>query len=478
MKVLFAAAEGAPFMKTGGLGDVIGSLPKELKKLGLEVGVILPKHLDISEKFKEEMTPVQTLSVPVGWRNKYAGLEKLNYNEVTFYFVDNEYYFKRHGCYGHWDDGERYSFFCRAVVESLPYLDFRPDIIHCHDWHTGMISVLLADRERCGQAGPTIRTVFTIHNLKYQGIFPQTILGDLLGLDDSYFTVDGVEFYDQVNFMKGGINFSDLVTTVSKTYAEEIQHPTYGECLDGLLRKRSGDLFGIVNGIDYEEYNPENDPHIFVPYTQASLAKKAHNTKKLQKLVGLPEAKVPVVGLVSRLVEQKGFDLIGHVLEDLMALDLQLVVLGTGDPKYEEMFSWATGRYPEKMAVTLEYDDSLAHKIYAGADFFLMPSLFEPCGLSQLIAMRYGTIPIVRETGGLKDTVIPFDKHSGQGSGFTFTSYNAYLMLDAVKRAISYYRKSPYWTKLRKQVMELNYSWLESAKVYRSLYHQLVKRNI
>jgi starch synthase len=478
MKVLFVAAEGAPFAKTGGLGEVIGSLPKELFRQGVEVRVMLPKYRDIPATFQQEMEPSASLTVPVGWRKKNCTIEKLVYHQIPFYFVANDTYFDRAGCYGHWDDGERYAFFCRAVLEALPNLDFQPDIIHCHDWHTGMISVLLADSYGSQSFYRSVQTVFTIHNLKYHGLFPREILGDLLGLEDSWFNIDGLEFYGQVSFIKGGIACSDLLTTVSPTYAGEIQHPYLGERLDGFLRKRSGDLFGVINGLDYEDYSPATDPNLYVNFNAKSLEKKQKNKVKLQEQVGLEKAKHPLLAIVSRLVSQKGLDLVAHILEELMEEELQLVVLGTGEYHYEELFRRAAGKYPGKLAVCLTYDDSLARKIYAGADILLMPSQFEPCGLSQLIAMRYGTIPIVRETGGLKDTVKPYNHETEEGNGFSFAHYNAYDLLDTVMEATKLYCDKQAWTRLRRQAMDSNFSWAEPAKVYLALYQQLLKRNI
>jgi starch synthase len=478
IKILFVAAEGAPFAKTGGLGDVIGSLPKELNRLGVEVRVMLPKYQDIPLSFRREMEPVASFTVTVGWRKKECTIEKLVHGQVPFYFAANDEYFERAGYYGHWDDGERYAFFGRAALEALPKIDFRPDIIHCHDWHTGMISVLLADSYSAQPFYRSMRTVFTIHNLKYQGLFPKEVLSDLLGLEDSWFNIDGVEFYGQVSFMKGGVACADLLTTVSPTYAGEIQHPYLGERMDGLLRKRSGDLYGIINGLDYEDYNPETDRNLFVNFNPSTLEKKELNKVKLKEHLGLSKAEYPLLAVVSRLAAQKGIDLVAHILGELMKEDIQLVVLGTGEQHYEELFRQAAGKYPGKVAACLSYDDSLARKIYAGADILLMPSQFEPCGLSQLIAMRYGTVPVVRETGGLKDTVKPYYHQTAEGNGFSFADYSPHGLRNAVLGALKLYRQKNAWARLRRQVMEWDFSWNESAKVYLALYQQLLKRNI
>ncbi len=615
MKVLFVASEAAPFLKTGGLADVAHSLPKYLKKSGVDIRVIMPKYgkiseefkekMDhiaeytvpvgadvahslpkylkksgvdirvimpkygkISEEFKEKMDHIAEYTVPVGWRNQYCGLDHLKHDGIDFYFMDNEYYFKRNEPYGHFDDGEIFSFFSRGVLESIKHIEnFIPDVIHCNDWHTGMVPVLLDAFYRYDVRFQNIKTVYTIHNLKYQGIFSKTVLNELLGLDDSYFTEDKLKFYDAISFMKGGIIYSDIVNTVSQSYADEIRTPYYGENLDGLLNSISGKLYGIVNGIDHDAYNPRRDKNIpktfglttmknklvnkaelqkqisgklygivngidhdaynprrdkNIPKTfglttmknklvnkaelQKQLGHDAYNPRRdknipktfglttmknklvnkaeLQKQLGLPVDKdIPVIGLVSRLVSQKGLDLIKGVIEEILNLDMQLVILGTGDqayedlfeyyshiyPKklssnigfsdklakliyagadmflmpslfedqaYEDLFEYYSHIYPKKLSSNIGFSDKLAKLIYAGADMFLMPSLFEPCGIGQLIALRYGTVPIVRETGGLKDTITPYNKYTGEGNGFSFTNYNAHDMLNVIQLAV------------------------------------------
>lgn len=475
VKVLIAAAEAVPFVKTGGLADVIGSLPQALKRTGVDVRVMLPKHEEIPEAFKTHMIPVARLTVPLGWRQQYCGVERLEYQGVTFYFIDNEYYFKRKGLYGHFDDAERYAYFARAVLESLPSIDFRPDIIHSHDWHTGMINVFLKAHYGHSPFYKDIKTLFTIHNLGYQGIFSNEILHDILGLDDSYLTSDKIEFYNAVNFMKAGLVYADLISTVSRTYAEEIQYPYFGEKLDGLLRARQADLTGIVNGIDYSIYDPATDEHIFANYTAKTVDAKQKNKTYLQQQVGLPVRRdVPMIAIVSRLVASKGLDLIEHILDELLAHeDIQLVVLGTGEEKYHRLFEHVAWQYPGKVSVNLHFDEKLAHKIYAGADIFLMPSLYEPCGIGQLIALRYGTLPVVRETGGLKDTVLSYNKYTGQGNGFTFANYNAHDMLYTIKRALGMFYDKPVWNQIIQNAMKSDYSWQESAKRYMELYKKL-----
>lgn len=474
MKVLFVAAEGAPFIKTGGLADVIGSLPKELKKQGIEVSIMLPKYADMPSSYKEKMIFVKSLAINIDGRDQHFEVKKIKHNGITYYFICNEYYFNRPGVYGFADDGERFSFFCRASLAALPHIDFRPDIIHCHDWHTGMISLLLRAHYGTDPFYSGIGTVFTIHNLEYQGIFPRDILGAFLNLDDSYYSIDGVEFYGQVSFMKGGIEFSDFITTVSDNYREEIQTPFYGKKLEGLLYKRRDDLFGILNGIDYEEFNAGTDPHIFANYYKKSLGKKLVNKNKLQDLLGLPRTnKIPLMAMVSRLVSHKGLDLVMSVLDDIMALGVQLVILGTGEEKYELFFQEAANRYPGSISTNIAYDEKFAHQIYASSDMFLMPSLVEPCGLAQMIALRYGNIPIVRETGGLKDTVLEFERSTGAGNGFTFTNYDAQEMLEAIEGAVRLFHHKPSWTKIRKNAMSQDYSWKTSAKKYQTLYREL-----
>jgi starch synthase len=472
MNVLFVASESVPFIKTGGLADVIGSLPKELNKHGVQARVILPKYSDIPAEWKKKMKPKATCTVWVGWRRQYCGIEEAIVDGVHYYFVDNEYYFNRNGLYGHYDDGERFAYFCRAVLEALPLLDFDPDILHCHDWHTGMVSVMLKAHYGHIPYYQRIRTVFTIHNLKYQGVFPYSILNDLLGLGDSWFTSDKLEFYGGVSFMKGALVYSDLLTTVSKTYAQEIQTSYFGEQLDGLLRARGHSLTGIVNGIDYDLYNPETDPHLVNNYRDP--AGKKPNKAALQAQLGLPvQPDVPIISIVSRLVEQKGLDLIAHVLEQMFSLDVQFVVLGTGDFAYENLFRNMMHHHPDQVSAHILFNEELARRIYAGSDLFLMPSQFEPCGIGQLISLRYGTVPIVRETGGLKDTVQPYNKYTGEGNGFSFANYNAHEMLAAVERAVDLYHHKPLWNTLTNNARLKDYSWNESARRYTQLYQTL-----
>ena len=477
MKVLFVASEAVPFAKTGGLADVAGSLPKALKEEGVDIRVIMPKYGMIPEEIRAQMTHVYDGELPVSWRDKYVGLDMLNYNGVTFYFVDNEEYFRRDGFYGYDDDAERFSFFSRAVLNLLPAMDFWPDVIHTNDWHTGLVNVFLKLEHMDDERYANIKTLYTIHNLKYQGVYPKDIMPDILGLDWKYFNNGDLEFYDAVNFMKGGIIYADYVSTVSKTYAQEIQYPYFGEHLDGLLRSRKDDLYGIVNGLDYDVYNPRTDKNIFETYDAGTVDRKIDNKVQLQRLLGLPEERrTPVVALVSRLVEAKGMDLIVRMMDEILQHeDIQFVLLGTGEKRYEDWFKGLAWRFPKKVSANIRFSNQLAQRIYAGADIFLMPSNYEPCGIGQLIAMRYGTIPVVRETGGLKDTVIPYDKVTKEGVGFTFKDYNAHEMMYALKRALATHGNFAEWYQLVQNAMQADYSWKESAKAYEKLYGQLVE---
>lgn len=475
MKVLFVASEAAPFIKTGGLADVAHSLPKALKKSKVDIRVIIPKYSKISPEYIDKMEHVAEFKVPVGWRNQYCGLEHLKYDGVDFYFMDNEYYFKRNEPYGHYDDGEIFSFFSRGVLEAIKYMDgFVPDVIHCNDWHSGMIPVLLDAFYRYDVRYQKMRTIFTIHNLKYQGVFSRTILGELLGLDNSYFTEEKLKFYDGVSFIKGGLIYSDIVTTVSETYANEIKIPYFGENLDGLLNGIDYKLYGILNGIDYKEYNPRKDNNIVKEYGLTTMKNKLVNKEALQKEMGFPVDKdIPVIGMVTRLVGQKGLDLVKGVIKEILALDMQLIVVGTGDQKYEDLFKYYSKKYPKKLKAYIGFSNKVARHVYAGSDMFLMPSQFEPCGIGQLIALRYGTLPIVRETGGLKDTVQAYNHKTKTGNGFSFTNYNAHDMLHTIENAIKIYAHKKEWLEIQKNAMRSEISWKESAKKYRDIYKKL-----
>lgn len=476
MKVLFVASECHPFIKTGGLGDVAYALPKALKKAGIDVRVMIPKYSAIAEKYKKKITDICNFTVSVGWRDQYCGLQYLEEDGIPFYFIDNEYYFKREGIYGHYDDGERFAYFCRAVVQSINYLeDFLPDVIHCNDWQTGMIPLLRSEFNIGNDIYDNIKTVFTIHNLQYQGIFPKQALGELLNLGWEYYTEEKAKYFDGISFMQAAINYADAVTTVSESYAEEIKTPYYGERLDGLIRSKSNVLHGIVNGIDYDIFNPVTDKNIFINYDENTVENKEKNKIDLQKTLELTVNKdIPMIGLVSRLVGQKGIDLIACIMNEIMVQNVQFVILGTGDKKYEEMFKYYSEVYRGKLSANIFFNNSLAQRIYASSDMFLMPSMFEPCGIGQLIALRYGTVPIVRETGGLKDTVSPFNELTQKGNGFCFSNYNAHDMLYTINRALYFYNNNKdMWNNLRENGMEQDNSWSKSADKYIELYDSL-----
>ena len=478
MKVLFAASECVPFVKTGGLADVAGALSKALVRQGVDARVILPLYREIPQSYRERMEHCLYFYVNLGWRRQYVGIEKLELNGVTFYFVDNLQYFDRPYIYGSGgDEGERFSYFCRAVMEAMPQIDFIPDILHCHDWQTGMIPALLEAQYRTLPLYRNIKTVFTIHNLRYQGVFPIHEIEEYLSLGDWAYDNAHLEFYGQCSFMKGGLVFADKITTVSPTYAQEIQTAYYGERLDGLLRSRVNDLSGVLNGIDTEEYNPQTDPDIAVHYGADTFAQKVQNKLALQRELGLAEGeRIPLIGMVSRLSSQKGFDLVERVLDEILKTGAQLCVLGKGEDRFEDLFNWAQWKYPTQLAARIEMNHALAHKIYAGSDFFLMPSMFEPCGLSQMIALRYGSLPITRETGGLRDTVLSYNEFTGDGNGFTFLNYNAHDMLHVIERATGIYQNEPETIeKLATRAMRGEYGWSKSAGEYLALYASLLE---
>ncbi|MGG3928721.1 glycogen synthase GlgA [Metabacillus fastidiosus] len=478
MNVLFVVSECVPFIKTGGLADVAGTLPKELKKLGTDVRVILPKYSLIPEQLRKKMKKIAEIIVPMNWRQQYCGIELLELDGIKYYFLDHEYYFYRDSLYGHYDDGERFSFFCRAVLDTIYEIDFKPNIIHCHDWHSGMVNFLLKEEYSQKPFYQDIKAVFTIHNLQFQGIFPRGILYDLLNLSDEYFTSGQVEFDGHVNFMKAALVSSDIITTVSPTYRNEIQTSYYGERLDGLLREKDSSLVGIVNGIDDKLYDPSADKYIKVTYDEENLENKAKNKAILQEMFGLPvEKETPVISMVTRLTQQKGLDLLKSVLHELLQEDVQIIILGTGEKEFEDFFRHTEWLYPEKFKAYIGFNEPLAHQIYAGSDLFLMPSKFEPCGLGQLIALRYGTIPVVRETGGLNDTVHSVHEVTGEGNGFSFTNFNAHDMLHTIKRALDYYKDEEEWESLVKQAMNSDYSWAKSAFKYNQLYADLMTRS-
>lgn len=478
-KVLFVTSEAVPFIKTGGLADVAGTLPKYFDKDKYDVRVLLPKYTCIKSELKEKLVYKTHFYMQLGWRNQYVGIFETEYDGVKFYFVDNEYYFS--GQYPYcgdikWDI-EKFAFFSRAALSILPAIDFRPDIIHCHDWQTGLLPVYLHDVFWDNEFYRGIRTVMTIHNLKFQGVYDKDTVRDIVGLSPYYFTNDKLEAYGDANLLKGGIVYADHITTVSNTYAEEIKTPFYGEGLDGLINARSNSLTGIVNGIDYESFNPYTDKSISYNFnSETFVSEKSKNKVELQKQLGLPEnPDVMMIGIVSRLTDQKGFDLIAYIMEELLGDAVQIVVLGTGENRYEEMFHYFAQKHSDKLSANIYYSEEMSHKIYASCDAFLMPSLFEPCGLSQLMSLRYGTLPVVRETGGLKDTVTAYNEFDGTGTGFSFSNYNAHEMLNTIRYAQSvYYDKRDDWNKIVKRAMESDFSWNSSAKKYQDMYNDLL----
>ncbi len=474
MNVLFVTSECHPFIKTGGLGDVAWSLPRALKKAGVDISVIMPKYTQIPAKYQAKMKHVTDFTVKVSYRNQYCGVDSLKIDGITYYFIDNMYYFDREGIYGYIDDGERFSFFSMAVVEALEKIKLIPDVLHCNDWHTAIIPLLLKVKYHWIEALREIKTVLTIHNLKFQGIYPFEALGDLLSIGDSVMLDSGVEYFGNVNYMKGGINYADWVTTVSPTYAREIKYPFYGEGLHGLMERIDYKLSGILNGIDTELNDPATDTYIPYPYSAKDLKGKARCKSALQEELGLQPVQVPLIGIISRLTDQKGFDILSSVLEELLNQDLQMVVVGTGDKRYEDLFRYFAGKYPDKISSQIKFDLGLAQRVYAGSDMMLIPSRFEPCGLTQMVAMRYGTVPIVRETGGLADSVIPYNPITGKGLGFSFRNYDGQDLKDCVNRATAVYKDKKAWLKILRADMAADFSWTRSAEAYEQIYEKLV----
>lgn len=470
-KIVFFGSEAAPFIATGGLADVLGSLPKALaKNPDNEVSVIIPLYKAISNEFKSKFRFLTNFNVSVGWRWQYAGVFYYEYEGVKFYFIDNEYYFGREGnIYGFYDDGERFAFFSRAALDTLARLDIYPDILQCNDWQTAASIVYLKGMYYADEKYRRIKTVFTIHNIEYQGIFGMDTLGSLFGFPDNL--RDFVEFDGCVNLMKAAIEMSDLVNTVSPTYAEEIKNAFFAHGLENIIARNSYKIYGILNGIDYDYYNPETDKYLFKNYSVKDLSGKAVCKAELQKLLGLPvRADVPIIAVISRLVSHKGLDLIRSTIETLLSQDVQVVILGKGEIAYENFFTHTAYCYHGKCAAIIAYNQDLSRKIYSGADIFLMPSKMEPCGLSQMIASRYGTVPVVRETGGLNDSIKAYTGDSG--NGFTFHDYNAHDMLYVVNEAIRTYHDEKSWNVVRERAMTSDFSWKASAEKYEWLYRQ------
>ncbi|HIT89779.1 MAG TPA: glycogen synthase GlgA, partial [Candidatus Merdenecus merdavium] len=443
-----------------------------------DVRVILPKYICMKEEYKNQVKYLANFYMDLSWRSQYVGIHEMVYEGIHFYFIDNEYYFAGPRPYGNiYEDVEKFAFFSKAALSALPIIGFQPDIVHCHDWQTGLIPVFLKDKFHEGEFFRDMKSIITIHNLKFQGIWDMKTIKDITGLPSDYFTPDKLEAYGDANYLKGGIVYADAVTTVSSTYAEEIKTPFYGENLDGLMRARSNSLWGIVNGIDYDEYDPNTDSYIIKNYNAKNFRKeKFKNKLALQKELGLEEdSKKFMIGIVSRLTDQKGFDLIEYRMDQLCQEDIQIVVLGTGEERYENMFRHFAWKYHDRVSANIYYSEEMSHKIYASCDAFLMPSLFEPCGLSQLMSLRYGTVPIVRETGGLKDTVEPYNEFENTGTGFSFANYNAHEMEATINYAKDiFYNKKREWNKIVDRGMAMDFSWTHSAKKYEELYRNLL----
>ncbi len=474
MKVLFCASEALPFSATGGLADVAGSLPKALRKRLVSCSVVLPLYDTIPQELKDSMTFITSISVPVAWRRQYCGIFEAKIDNVTYYFIDNHYYFKRHGLYGHFDDAERFAFFSRAILEMLPHIDVKPDIIHTNDWQTALVPIYYRLFYANEEWYKGIKMLFTIHNIQYQGQYGMGILPDVFGVldQDAYL----LEWEGCVNVMKGAIESAHWVSTVSQTYSNEIKDPWFSHHLDPILRERAWKLSGILNGIDQDTYNPETDKDVFVNFNIDTLDKKIENKLKLQERVGLKQdADVPLIAMVTRLVSHKGLDLVREAVDNVMQYtNSQFVILGSGDFEYEMFFRECQERYPERFSIVVGFIPELSKKIYAGADIFLMPSKSEPCGLSQMISLRYGTIPVIRETGGLKDSIT--DCRDGEGNGYTFKTYNSGDMLNSLHAAIHNYNENKEeWQTLVKRAMECDNSWVKSANEYIKLYKLILK---
>lgn len=474
MKIMFVAAEGAPFAKTGGLGDVIGALPKSLVKKGHEVAVVLPYYDVVANKFGDQAENVLYFYTNVGWRHQYVGVKRIVRDGVTFYFIDNEQYFHRGQVYGEWDDGERFAFFQIAALELMEKVNFIPDILHVHDYHTAMIPYLLKEKYHWINAYKGIKTVFTIHNIEFQGQFDSSMLHELFGVGYERYADGTLRWNDCLNWMKAAVLYADRVTTVSPSYAEEIKTPAFGKGLDQIMRMEAGKLVGIVNGIDTELFDPETDKLIPYHFSANDLTGKKRNKLALQERLGLPVREdVPLIGMVSRLTDQKGFDLVVNELHNILQNDVQIVLLGTGYAAYENAFSWFGQAYPDKVSANITFDLGLAQQIYASSDIFLMPSAFEPCGLSQMMSMRYGTLPIVSEVGGLRDTVQPYNAFDKTGTGFSFGEFSGYWMSKTIEMALEVYYDYPEdWKQLQYNAMTRDFSWDTASEAYVALYYK------
>ncbi len=471
-KILFVGSEALPFAASGGLGDVMGSLPKVIAEAGNDVRVVLPLYSSISEKYLAQFDFLCSIDVCLSWRKQYCGIFRYVSDGVTYYFIDNEYYFKRGMLYGEYDDGERFAFFSKAVLDILPTVGFFPDIMHCNDWQTALCTVYLKKHYSAFDGYSGIRTVFTIHNIQYQGEYGMECLSDLFGLGES--DRETVEYNGNINLLKAAVVCADAVNTVSPTYAKEILSPQYSHGLHYVLEQHKGKLCGILNGIDLDYYNPQKDAVLAKQYTWRSADRKKINKRALQSSLSLPESDAPMIAVISRLVDHKGLDLVRYSAYEMLKDDVQLVVLGKGDAAYEGFFMQLQNDFPNKVRTLLKYDKDLSKQIYAASDIFLMPSKSEPCGLSQMIASRYGSVPVVHETGGLYDSIRDIGWEGG-GNGFTFAAYDARDMLDCVRRAEAAYARTDFWSELVKKVMRVDFSWKKSAKEYIALYDKLWK---
>lgn len=471
LKVLFVSAEVSPYAKSGGLGDVAGSLPKALQAAGVDVRVVFPKYRTIKDEYLSSCQYISSFDISLDWRTQKADIYTIR-GDVPTYMIGNDFYFGRAGYYGYGDDNERFAFFSKAAIEFLDFIDFVPDVIHCNDWQTGPICLYVKDVYSKIKCFSDIKTLYTIHNLQYQGMFPKDTLR-MMGLDENYyFTNDKLEYYNMASFMKAGLLYCDAISTVSTTYAYEVQTPQYGYGLDGVLRCRADKLYGIVNGIDYDLNNPATSKKIYANFDADNISGKAENKRQLQAELGLPQRdEVPVISIISRLADQKGINLVLQAAHELLSKDVQLVVLGTGEYHYENMFRDLQYRYPDKVSANILFDDTLAQKIYAGSDMFLMPSLFEPCGLGQLFSMSYGTVPITRTTGGLVDTVKHFNAETGEGNGFQFHDYDAGGLMWAVNQALAvYFDDKDLWNRVVQNAIRTRFSWEDSAEKYIEVY--------
>ena len=478
LKVLILSSEVAPYAKSGGLGDVAGSLPKELTAAGVDVRVAMPKYKTIKEQYFMDLQYVGSFDISLGWRRQKATI-LLKETEFPLYMIENDYYFGRDGYYGYGDDNERFAFFCKSALDMLPLIDFFPDVIQCNDWQTGPVCLILKENYRKLTMYQRIKTIFTIHNLQYQGDFSRDTM-EMLEVPQYYFDNGDLEFYGQVSYMKAGLIFADMISTVSNTYSREIQTPRYGYGLDGVLRMRSHSLCGILNGIDYQANDPATDNRIVKSFDKNHIEFKKENKRALQEQLDLEiRDNVPMISIVSRLADQKGLDLIAQLSDFFMQENLQFVVLGTGETRYEQMFRHMAYHAPGKISANIMFDDQLAQRIYAASDMFLMPSLFEPCGLGQIFSLRYGTVPIVRKTGGLVDTIQHYDYHTKEGNGFVFEDYNSEGLLWALREALHAYWNCPDdWVQIIKNGMSCDYSWKHSAQEYIQLYRKISNKDM